>query len=257
MSIASAFDGTSEAILTPTHRVSRTVGFPQTVLASLQGGIVRELHEQLQPEEFDSLECVYRVPIYRFSYKGHELALYLSPLGGPASARVLEEIIARGAKRVLFFGTCGALDNAQTDGKLVVPTAAYRDEGTSYHYLPAGDYIEVPTSGRLCDVFDELCLPYVRGRTWTTDALYRETRRNADARRAEGCLTVEMECASVMAVGQFRQFPVYQFLYTADSLDGGAWACRTLGSAHMPKSNYQWQLRTALDTAIRLEGENL
>lgn len=252
MSISGSFDGTSEAILTPEQRVSRVEGFPQTVLASLQSGVVKVLREQLQPEAFDSLECVYRVPIYRFSYKGRELALYMSPLGGPASARVLEEIIAKGAERVLFFGTCGALDNALTDGKLIVPTAAYRDEGTSYHYFPAGDYMEVPTSGRLCEIFDELRLPYVQGKIWTTDAIYRETRRNAGARRRDGCLAVDMECASVMAVGRFRQFPVYQFLYTADSLDSGAWERRTLGSAHMPKSNYEWQLRIALETAIRL-----
>lgn len=250
MSIINAFDGNREAILNPENNVSRVEGFPKTVLACFQKGIVRELQEQFQPEEFDALYCVYRVPVYRFSYQGHDLALYMSPLGGPAAAGCLEEIIAKGAERVLFFGSCGALDNARTDGKLMVPTAAYRDEGTSYHYLPAGDYVEIPTAGKLCEIFDELELPYVQCKTWTTDAIYRETRRNAEARRKDGCLTVEMECASVMAVGLFRQFPVYQFLYTADSLDGEGWERRTLGST--PKSEYEGHLRIALETAVRL-----
>lgn len=250
MSIADSFDGKSRAILNPENIISPVENFPGTVLASFQRGVIRELHELFQPEEFDSLDCVYRVPLYQFSYQGHELGMYLSPLGGPASVGVLEEIIAKGAKRVLFFGTCGALDNRRTDGKLVVPTAAYRDEGTSYHYLPAGDYLEVPTAGELCGIFDEMGVPYVRGRTWTTDAFYRETERNTEARRSEGCLTVEMECASVMAAGMFRQVPVYQFLYTADSLDGGAWERRTLGST--PRSEYERYLRVALETAIRL-----
>lgn len=250
MSILNAFDGTSGAILNPENIVSRVEGFPKTVLACFQRGIVRELQERFQPEEFDALDCVYRVPVYRFSYQGRELALYMSSLGGPAAAGILEEIIAKGAERVLFFGTCGALDNAATDGKLVVPVAAYRDEGTSYHYLPAGDYLDIPTAGKLCEIFDELRLPYVRCRTWTTDAIYRETRRNAEARRREGCLTVEMECASVMAVGQFRRFPVYQFLYTADSLDSEVWERRTLGST--PKSVYEEHLRIALEAAVRL-----
>ncbi len=250
MSIIDSFDGKSRAILNPEDIIPQSENFPKTVLASFQKGIVQELHNILQPEEFDSLDCVYRVPLYRFSYQGQELALYLSPLGGPASAGMLEEIIAKGAERVLFFGTCGALDNARTDGKLVVPTAAYRDEGTSYHYLPASDFLEIPTAGKLCEIFDGLSVPYARGKTWTTDAIYRETERNAEARRSEGCLTVEMECASVMAVGRFRQFPVYQFLYTADSLDGGAWERRTLGNT--PKSDYEKHLRIALETAIRL-----
>ena len=37
-----------------------------------------------------------------------------------------------------------------------------------------------------------------------------------------------MECASIMAVGQFRNIPVYQFLYGDDTLDGTKWDRRKI-----------------------------
>jgi uridine phosphorylase len=110
--------------------------------------------------------------------------------------------------------------------------------------------VDIPTAKKLGDIFDALGIAYVFGRTWTTDGFYRETRNNMEARKREGCLTVEMECASVMAAGQFRSVPVYQFLYAEDSLDGLSWDARTMGRA--ARSDLANVLRIALETAVRL-----
>ena len=85
---------------------------------------------------------------------------------------------------------------------------------------------------------------------WTTDGFYRETRNNMEQRKADGCIAVDMECASVMAVARFRGVPVYQFLYAEDSLDGGSWDPRTLGK--LPRSDHEKYLRIALEAASRL-----
>lgn len=61
---------------------------------------------------------------------------------------------------------------------------------------------------------------------------------------------MEMECASVMAVGQFRKKEVYQFLYAADCLDGKEWDKRIVGN--MPEPMRERILLVALETAIRL-----
>ena len=68
--------------------------------------------------------------------------------------------------------------------------------------------------------------------------------------RAEGCIAVDMECASVMAAGQFRGAEIYQFLYADDCLDGEAWDPRTLGAR--PDSMHAEYLRLALEIAMRL-----
>ena len=69
---------------------------------------------------------------------------------------------------------------------------ALRDEGTSYHYLPASDYchLNADLSGTLTGVFPLLPVRVYRGAMWTTDAPFRETEPAIAQARA---LCVEME----------------------------------------------------------------
>ena len=46
----------------------------------------------------------------------------------------------------------------------MVPTEAYRDEGTSYHYAPASDYITVKNSEKVAEFMELAGLPYVKGK---------------------------------------------------------------------------------------------
>lgn len=245
-----AFDG-SPAILRPTDTTAPVAGFPETVLVTFQHQAVEALLRLCpEAEVVSTLGDSFVSPIYRFAWRGKPLGLFLATVGGPAAAAMAEEVWVKGARTLLVFGSCGALVPQLTAGHLIVPTAAYRDEGTSFHYLPPSDYVEIPTARRLAEVFGTLGLPYVRGRTWTTDAIYRETEAKAAARRAEGCVAVEMECASLMAAGQFRGKPVYQFLYAEDSLAGAAWEGRTWGCT--TAGEYERILRIAIETAVRL-----
>jgi len=250
MSILDAFDIGSEEILKPCCAAPPVEGFPETVVVNFleeRSNLARDLFHG----EVISRICTSIItPVYRITYKGRALGVCMSTIGGAAAAGCVEELFSKGAERVLLYGACGVLSPEIAARKLIIPTAAYRDEGTSYHYLPAGDYVDIPTAGRLCEIFDGLRLPYVRGKTWTTDALYRETRNNMEARRREGCIAVEMECASVMAAGQFRQKEVYQFLFAEDSLAGDAWDPRTWNDT--PASEEEKLLHIALETAVRL-----
>jgi purine-nucleoside phosphorylase len=67
------------------------------------------------------------------------------------------------------------------------------------------------------------CTWYLVGKTWTTDAIYRETPTKIAQRRAEGCITVEMEAAAFFAVAQFRGVRFGQLLYGGDDVSGAAW----------------------------------
>jgi uridine phosphorylase len=66
-------------------------------------------------------------------------------------------------------------------------------------------------------------VPFVTGKTWTTDAIYRETRAKIAHRAAEGCITVEMESAACFAVASFRRVRFGQILYAGDDLSGDLW----------------------------------
>lgn len=131
-----------------------------------------------------------------------------------------------------MFGSAGSLDHAATDGKYVLPTEARRDEGLSYHYAPPADYISIRNADRLEKIFRELGLPTVKGRIWTTDGIYRETRNRVRAVQAEGCIAVEMEVAGVQAVCDFHGFELYDFLVTGDVLDAPEYRIADLHGAN-------------------------
>ena len=77
-------------------------------------------------------------------------------------------------------------------------------------------------------IFEENGVSYELTKTWTTDALYKETKDKLKDRVSRGCKVVEMECASIMAVAKSRGFKAYQFLYTDDTLEGDIWEMKTL-----------------------------
>lgn len=250
MSITDTFDAISEEVIRPDSITDPVPGFPGTVVITFHDRTIDALNAMFPVEVVSELHAGFTIPIYKFNFHGQTLGMYMTSIGGAATTALIEEVAVKGAKNFLLFGSCGVLDHTLTAGHFILPTSAYRDEGTSYHYLPAGDYVEVRTANRLGEIFDELDLPYIFGKTWTTDAFYRETRRNVDARKEDGCITVEMECASVMAAAQFRNIPVYQFLYAEDSLAGEAWDSRTMGV--VPQDDMEKYLKVALEAAIRI-----
>ena len=132
----------------------------------------------------------------------------------------------------MLFGTCGVLDRNIGDCAVILPTAAMRDEGTSYHYAPPSDEIAVNIhhGDLFLSLMEELKLPCVTGKCWTTDSMYRETREKTARRKESGCVCVDMECASVASVARFRGKEALHFFYAADNLDSAEWDERSLSN---------------------------
>lgn len=166
-------------------------------------------------------------PIWGFSHQGRRYAFFKTSVGAPACAGSIEDTLSEiRTGRYIVFGGSGCLNREIAHGRVMVPTEAYRDEGTSYHYAPPADYIPVRNAERVAAFMAAAGIPFVKGRTWTTDAFYRETENNFRKRRAEGCISVEMECAALQAVCDFRGLELYMFLTSGDLLDAPAWCTR-------------------------------
>jgi len=93
-------------------------------------------------------------------------------------------------------------------------------------------------------------IPFLKGKTWTTSAPYRETVARIAQRREEGCLTVEMEASAMMAVAEFRKVRFGQILYGGDNLGGETWDQRSWERASDVRENLFWlcaDILTALD----------
>jgi uridine phosphorylase len=219
------FDPAPTAVIEPTEVIEPSDVPRHAVLCFFQDVITAVLAEHEGREIDHVVSEIGRTPIYELAYDGRRLALVHPGVGAPLVAGFMEELIARGVRAFVACGGAGVLVPDVAIGHVIVPTAAIRDEGTSYHYLPAGR--EALPTGQAVEAIvatlEHHHVPFITGKTWTTDALYRETRAKIDRRVAEGCLTVEMEAAALCAVAAFRGVAFGQLLYAGDDLSGDAW----------------------------------
>lgn len=175
-----------------------------------------------------------RRPVWAVPGYGAPLAVAQPGIGGPSAVLAMEELIALGCRRFVAVGGAGALLPELTMGHALVVGSAVRDEGTSFHYAPPGRLLEADPAGvaALVGALDAAGLPHRVCRTWTTDAVYRETRDRVRRRTAEGCAVVEMEAAAFLAVARYRRVGFAQLLLAADSLAGEEWQHRGWTTAH-------------------------
>ena len=167
-------------------------------------------------------------PIMRqawYNPAGRGFSTLASPIGAPMAVMLLEQLIALGARRFLYLGFCGALAPPLSIGALFIPQRAVREEGTSYHYLPAGVEPEAAPAMVACLQAEAgrrgLCVE--PGRLWTTDAPYRETAGKIADFRAAGVQAVDMEMAALLSVAAYRGCEVAALLVVSDECYHPVW----------------------------------
>jgi len=222
------FDPANGAALDP-HRLIERIDMPEHCVICFFQDVITELievhHARVLAHQRSEIGLH---PIYEIDFKGRPVAFFHPGVGAPLAAALLEEVIARGGRKFIACGGAGVLDREIVCGHVIVPVSAVRDEGTSYHYLPPGREVAASPEGvaALERTLKSHNVEYLIGKTWTTDGIYRETRAKVERRRAEGCLTVEMETAAFFAVAQFRDVLLAQLLYGGDDVSGQDWDSR-------------------------------
>ena len=128
--------------------------------------------------------------IWEIAIRGERLAVFHPGVGSPMAAMFMEAAIGLGCGAFCACGGAGALQPDLALGQVIVPDSALRDEGTSFHYLAPDRIVDADRRGVTIavDVLERLRLPHLVGRTWTTDAPYRETRSKVQHRLDEGCV---------------------------------------------------------------------
>jgi len=164
-------------------------------------------------------------PVWLLEHRGTTVGLFHPMVGGAFAAGLLEEAIALGFDTFVSCGGAGVLRKDLVVGSLLVPNAALRQEGVSYQYLAPSRTVAPDESltAALTHQLDSQGIPHGIGLTWTTDAFYRETKDMVDYRKEEGCVCVEMECASFFAVAKYRGVRFASLLYGGDDLSGAVW----------------------------------
>jgi uridine phosphorylase len=156
---------------------------------------------------------------------GMPCALARMSIGAPAAALLLEDSVARGVRNVLVVGSAGSLQRHLPIGSTVIVTGAEREDGTSHHYLPAGEVVSADSD--LTATLEECSAARdakpVRGRSWTIDAPYRETVGAIRRHREAGVSVVEMEAAAIFAVARVRGVRAALIVVVSDELFGHEW----------------------------------
>ena len=231
--ILNQFDDNKNAVINPTDLVRRRDDMPKIAVTCFSRATFDRMLEVFGGERVTIRSLAnLDITVYETLYKDVKVALYLSPVGAPACALLLEDVFALGVEKIVMFGTCGVLDKSIEDCSIIIPTGAVRDEGTSYHYAQESDEIAVNLKYKdeFISLLNEFGCSYSQGKVWTTDAFYRETADKMKTRKEQGCICVDMECSAVAAVASFRDKEVFQFFYAADNLDDDKWDMRSLSN---------------------------
>lgn len=251
------FDSNKEAIINPwtlCKSIEVKGEMPKILVGCFEGKMFNRLVKLLNGELIAATKSANGdEPIYRVKYKGKEIAIAMFTVGASSSGAQLEELYALGVEKVIVYGSCGVLYDDIDDCSIIIPNLAVRDEGMSYHYAPPSDEIEVNKKyiPEFIAFLDELNIEYRIGKTWTTDAFYRETRSKMEKRKEQGCICVEMECSALAAVSSFREKELFQFFYTADCLDGTEWNERSL-SDEVKFDEKDFFSKLAMEFALRI-----
>ncbi len=218
-------DPSPTAVIEPSSHIKPS-DVPERCVPCFFQDVIDSLREEGRLTEIAAMGSeMGRHPLYEMNVDGTRLAVFQPGLTAPFAAAMLEEVICFGCRKFVACGGAGVLLPDIHVGRVIVPTSAVRDEGTSYHYLPPAREVE-PSPEALAAIEETLArcgVDYLRGKVWTTDAIYRETREKVKRRREAGCIAVEMEAAAFFAVARFRGVSFGQILYGGDDLSGDEW----------------------------------
>ena len=134
----------------------------------------------------------------------HGLSIINFGMGSPSAATVMDWLIAREPKGVLFLGKCGGLKRSSEIGNFILPIAAIRGDGTSNDYL-APEVPALPSFKLHKFVSDKLLernLEYRTGVVYTTNRRLWEW--DIEFRRylsSLSAIAIDMETATVFVVG--------------------------------------------------------
>ncbi len=161
--------------------------------------------------------------VYTGYLDGEKVTVCSTGIGGPSAAIAVEELVKCGADTFIRVGTSGGIDLKVSGGDLCIASSAVRGEGTTAEYLPQGypavaDFQVVSALAKVAESLstDEIGNRYHVGVVHSKDSFYGEVEPESSPMSADiatrwdsylrcGCLTSEMECAAIFAVGIARK----------------------------------------------------
>ena len=221
------FDDNRDAVINPSTFAGEDTFFTDKLIITF----FPEVIERLANDGAITVDSVIGgenpVTLYRFA--DADVLITVGQIGCPACGGNLDLFHQMGINKVMFCGGGGVLDRNIEVGQFLLVDGAIRDEGFSYHYLPASRcvYTDPEVTDKIADYLSRNSVSFIRGLTWTTDAVFRETKDKVERRRAEGAKTVEMEQSGCIAVARYRGFAYGALIYGGDDVSSDEWNGRS------------------------------
>ena len=217
---ASSFTPESLIDAVKTSRRLPSIAVPDVCVLEFDGDLTDHLVQSRSVEPWPTWAC-FHTPMFAMNVDGATCGIVPRAIGGPFAVLVAEQLLASGTKVIVGLTSAGRISPHLSIPSLVIATAAIRDEGTSYHYMPPARTIDAPASliAHLEAQLKQLGLPVKNGVVWTTDAPYRETKEQIEAHAAEGVLAVEMQAASLFALAWVRKAQIAVVAHVSNAID--------------------------------------
>jgi len=210
-----------ESILREARRQKRLTdtAVPAVCVLDPDGDMVRQLKAIGRARKDEGWAC-YHTELCRVYEADIELGIVPCAVGASFAVLIAEQLFASGCRLLISVSSSGQLAEIRPPPYFVLIEKALRDEGTSYHYLPASEFSAADPMllEAVAGAFEQMPVPVERGATWTTDAPFRETAASISAMRNMGLLAVEMEAAALYAFAQARQKPVLCFAHVTNRM---------------------------------------
>jgi uridine phosphorylase len=192
---------------------------PDICVLDPDGDIVRQCKADGRATRDPAWAC-YHTELWRMAHDGVELGLVPCAVGASFAVLVAEQLFAAGCRLLVSITSSGQLVELRAPPYFILIDKALRDEGTSYHYLPAAEFSAARPQliEAMNGAFGSVRAPVERGASWTTDAPFRETTAAIAVMKAKGLLAVEMEAAALYAFAEARGKPVICFAHVTNQL---------------------------------------
>ena len=197
----------------------REISVPEICVLDPDGDIVRHLLGVGRARPVAGWAC-YHSEMLSFVQHERTFGIVGCAVGAAYAVLLAEQMFASGCRLLISITSSGQITALRAPPYFILIERALRDEGTSYHYLPADDYAAAEPD-LLAAIEPGLVAvgePVERGATWTTDAPYRETEDAIAAAREEGILAVEMEAAALYAFASARRKSVLCFAHVTNQM---------------------------------------
>lgn len=148
-----------------------------------------------------------------------EITIVNFGMGSANAATIMDLLGAIAPKACLFLGKCGAVKDEPALGDLILPLAGIRGDGTSNDYLPP----EVPALPAfalqkvISTAIRDHARDYWTGTVYTTNRrVWEHDAKFKDYLRRTRCMAVDMETATLFAVGFYNHIPSGALLLVSD-----------------------------------------